>query len=144
MHNEVRAILEDKGRDVVTVESTANVLEAVARMNDAGIGAVVVVDGERTVGIFTERDVLVRVVSRQRNPAATPVVEVMTAEMVTIDPSTTVGEAMHIITERRCRHLPVFDGGRLVGLISSGDLTRWVVRDQQGRISDLEIYVMRG
>jgi CBS domain-containing protein len=144
MHNEVKAILEDKGNEVVTVESSCTALEAVARMNEAGIGAVVVVDGERTVGIFTERDVLVRVVSRQRDPAATRVSEVMTAEVISIELNTTVGDAMRIVTKRRCRHLPVFDGGRLVGLISSGDLTRWVVRDQEGRISDLETYVMRG
>lgn len=144
MHNEVQAILEDKGHEVVTVEASATALEAVARMNEAGIGSVVVVDGDRTVGIFSERDVLVRIVSRRRDPATTPVKEVMTTTVVSIGPQTTVGEAMHIITERRCRHLPVFEGGRLVGMISAGDLTRWVVRDQEGRINDLETYVMRG
>lgn len=144
MHNEVQAILADKGHEVVTVEASATALEAVARMNDAGIGAVVVVEGDRTVGIFSERDVLVRIVARHRDAATTPVKEVMTATVVSIGPQTTVGEAMHIITERRCRHLPVFEGDRLVGMISAGDLTRWVVRDQEGRISDLETYVMRG
>lgn len=144
MDDPVRAILDDKGRQVHTVPPETTVAAAVAAMNRARIGALVVVEAERPLGIFTERDVLVRVVDGGRDPAATQVGEVMTAPVVAIDPRTTVGEAMVLVTEKRCRHLPVLEEGRLAGMISIGDLTRWLVRGQQHRIDELLSYITGG
>jgi CBS domain-containing protein len=110
-------------------------------MNRERIGAVLVHDGERVVGIFTERDVLTRVIDQGRDPAATPVAEVMTSALITVGPATTVAEAMAVVTEKRCRHLPVMEGDRLVGLVSIGDLTRWLTRHQAWHIEDLVRYI---
>ena len=144
MDSPVRDILADKGGRVVTAQPGERVSDAVQRMNEAGIGALVVVDGDRPIGIFTERDVLTRVVAARRDPDTTEVGDVMTRALVAISPSTMVREAMMVVTERRLRHLPVMDGGQLAGMISIGDLTRWVVRDQQHQIDDLLLYITRG
>jgi CBS domain-containing protein len=143
MNAPVEKILEQKGPRVETVAPQAMVIEAVQRMNEKRIGALLVIEGERPVGIFTERDVLTRVVGRRLDPNKTPVSEVMTRQLITINPASTVQEAMMVVTDTRCRHLPVLDGGKLVGMISIGDLTRWVVRDQQRTIDDLYDYVRR-
>ncbi|MFW6051124.1 MAG: CBS domain-containing protein [Myxococcota bacterium] len=141
MKTPVRRVLEAKGSDVQTAGPNEPVVDAVARMNDHGIGALVVVDGGRPVGVFTERDVLRRVVAEGRDPRATRVQDVMSTDVVVIAPHVTVEEAMSVITERRCRHLPVVEGGRMVGLISSGDLTKWVTRNQARDIQDLVEYI---
>lgn len=144
MRDPVSAILDHKGRHVHSVAPRATVAEAVRVMNGAKIGCLVVLEEERPVGIFTERDVLVRVVDAGLDPRTTRVAEVMTLNPFAIRPATTVEEAMIVVTEKRCRHLPVIEGGELSGLVSIGDLTRWVVRDQRGRIDDLVSYITGG
>ncbi len=141
MNDPVRAILDEKGRQVHRIGPEAMVSDAARAMNDAKVGSVVVVDAERPVGIFTERDLMGRVVCRGSDPGATRVRDVMTRELVVIEPTTTVREAMLIVTEKRCRHLPVVEGDRLVGMISIGDLTRWLVRGQQHEIDQLTKYI---
>ena len=136
-------VLALKGNDVVTVAPETTVLVAVQQMNDRKIGALLVLDRGQPVGIFTERDVLVRVVAAGLDPKRTPVGEVMTRSPVAVRSATTVGEAMRIITETRCRHLPIVDDSRLLGLISIGDLTSWLVRDQERTIADLHDYMNR-
>ncbi|HEU4731332.1 MAG TPA: CBS domain-containing protein [Kofleriaceae bacterium] len=143
MKDPVGKLLESKGNDVVTVSPQATVLTAVQRMNERKIGALVVVERDRPVGMFTERDVLVRIVAAGLDPNTTPVNEVMTRNPVVIRPETTVNEAMLVITRRRCRHLPVMDERGLLGMISIGDLTSWVVRHQQRTIEDLYDYMNR-
>jgi len=143
MNEAIREVLELKGCDVETIDPHASVLDAVEQMNQLHIGALLVTDGDRPIGIFTERDVLVRVVAKRLDPETTPVGEVMTRGLVTLTADTSVVEAMMIVTDKRCRHLPVFDGARLVGLVSIGDLTSWVVRDQQRTIADLYDYICR-
>lgn len=141
MDDPVSAILDQKGPDVKTTAPSATVVEAVRAMNRARIGALVVVEGERPVGIFTERDVLVRVVDAGKEPGGTRVAEVMTRELAFIRRRTQVAEAMAVMTEKRCRHLPVVEDGRLAGMISIGDLIRWTVRDQRHTIDDLVSYI---
>lgn len=147
MSDRVKNVLEHKGDRIEAISREVTVRAAVERMNERRIGALLVADtytpGQpyRPVGIFTERDVLVRVVAPGRDPATTRVGDVMTTALVTVRPDTTVAEAMAIITDRRCRHLPVVDDSGLCGLISAGDLTRWVVRDQERTINDLNDYV---
>jgi CBS domain-containing protein len=122
---QVRDLLERKGSHVLTTGPEATVLRAAALMNQHRVGSLVVVAGEggRVVGMFTERDVLQRVVAARRDPASTRVGEVMTAEVVCCSPETTVDEARGVMRDRRVRHLPVADpDGRLYGLVSIGDL----------------------
>ena len=145
MHNEtIERVLAHKGDTVEAIAPETSVLRAVERMNECRIGSLVVCDGDRPIGIFTERDVLVRVVARGLDPKRTPVGEVMTRELIAIRPDVTVTEAMLVITERRCRHLPVVDDRGLRGMVSIGDLTRWLVRDREQTIEDLYEYLRRG
>ena len=103
-----------------------SVADAVAEMNRHRVGSVLVLDGGRLVGIFTERDVLRRVVGATVDPKRTLVADVMTAGVITISPDVTIEDTMVLFTEKRCRHLPVVDNGKLVGTISIGDVTRWM------------------
>jgi CBS domain-containing protein len=141
MSDRIHKVLEIKGRGVVTTTPTTTVLAAIQQMNQNRIGSLVVIEDALVVGIFTERDVLARVVARGCDPSMTLVGEVMTSKLVTVSRHTTVDEAMRIVTDHRCRHLPVMDGQTLCGLISAGDLTSWVVRAQQRQIHDLHDYI---
>lgn len=141
MNQQVSTILEDKGSHVETIGPDASVADAVRRMNELRIGSLLVLEGERVVGIFTERDVLTRIVSNRRDPDGTSVRDVMTSRLVTIKLTTTVEEAMVIVTAKRCRHLPVMDGDQLVGMVSIGDLTRSLLRGQRAEIQDLVGYI---
>ena len=117
MKETIDAVLADKGAKVHCVVPGATVLAAVRKMNEEHIGALLVCDGSEVLGIFTERDILCRVIDSTRDPATTTVAEVMTTDLVAVSPDTRVEEAMAVITEKRCRHLPVIDGGNLVGLV---------------------------
>jgi CBS domain-containing protein len=141
--NTLLAVLEQKGSVIHSVSPDMSVLDAVRKMNQERVGAVLVLDGDDLVGIFTERDVLARVVDQARDPSVTRVVEVMTMQPVVVDPRITVTEAMAVVSEKRCRHLPVVDEGRLIGLVSAGDLTHWVTRHQEFHIQDLVNYITR-
>lgn len=144
MKQPLRDILRDKGQRVHSVTPEASLAEAIRLMNSARVGSVVVVVGERPVGIFTERDVLARVVSSGWPLDSTSVARAMSSPLVVANPETTVEEAMYICTEKRLRHLPVVEADRLVGMVSIGDLTRWLVRDQRHRIEDLVSYISGG
>lgn len=120
----------DKASPVVSVGLDTSVADCVRDMNSKRVGAMIVMDGERLAGIFTERDALSKVLGEGRDSTKTKVSEVMTPDPLCVSPSTSVEEAMGIITNRRFRHLPVVENGRVVAMISSGDLTRWLVEDQ--------------
>jgi CBS domain-containing protein len=140
----ISVLLERKNSSVRSVAPTITVAEAVAEMNRHRIGSVVVLHEGRLAGIFTERDVLRRVVGAGIDPLRATVAEVMTADLVTVTPATTVDEAMEIFTEKRCRHLPVLDSGRLVGLLSIGDVTRWSVDSHRAEAEHLKNYIAGG
>jgi CBS domain-containing protein len=148
MNDCISRVLEHKGAHVETVPRDTTVFAAVERMNEQRIGALLVADNYRPgqpyrpIGIFTERDVLVRVIAKRLDPQTTTVGEVMTCDLITVHADATVTEAMSIITEKRCRHLPVVDDAGLCGLISIGDLTSWVVKDQELTIEDLHGYIL--
>jgi CBS domain-containing protein len=137
----VAAIVSVKGREVVTVPPGTTVRQAVEVMCRSRIGAVLVCDGARCSGIFTERDLMNRVVLAGRDPGATTVAEVMTPDVVCVEPDTAATEAMAIMTERRCRHLPVISGGRVVAVVSIGDLVRWESRNQEFHVRMLTDYI---
>jgi len=144
MDTPISALLERKGSLVHSVSSSLTVSAAVAEMNHLRVGCVVVLDGDRLVGIFTERDVLQRVVGAGLDPKTTGVSTVMTGNVITIPPDTTVQQVMTLFTERRCRHLPVLVAGRLAGLISIGDVSRWLVDVHRTESEHLKNYIAGG
>lgn len=138
----VQAIVSRKGSQVLTVRPETSVLDASKLMNEHKIGALIVLDGERVRGMFTERDVLRRIVAEQRDPAATTVQEVMTEKVVTCSPDIEIDNARNIFMSKRIRHLPVLDqDDRLVGMISIGDLNAWELTGQEMKIAALEEYL---
>jgi CBS domain-containing protein len=135
------SLLGKKGREVATVDRTNSVLDAALEMNRRRIGAVVVRDGDRVVGIFTERDILNRVVAAGLLPGGTPVGTVMTAPMAVCRRDTTLAECKSVMTQKRIRHLPVVEEGELYGIISIGDIMASEVADQQATIQYLHEYL---
>ena len=118
--------------------------DAVAEMNRHRVGSVLVLDAGRLVGIFTERDVLRRVVGAGVDPKHSLVSDVMTPNVITISPEASVEETMVLFTEKRCRHLPVLDNGKLVGAISIGDITRWMADSHRAEAEHLKNYITSG
>ncbi len=144
MTNPISTLLRLKDSKVHSITSESTVLEAVHEMNRVHIGSIVVVDDEKLVGIFTERDVLQRVVAVSKSPETTKVADVMSSEVETITPKTTVDETMLIMTKRRHRHLPVMKDDKLVGLVSIGDITRWISRANEDEAQNLRSYITGG
>lgn len=136
-----RMILDRKGSDVATVERSDSVLDAARLMNARRIGALVVAEGDRVVGIFTERDILCRVVAEERPPAETKVGDVMTSPMACCHRDTKLSECKAVMTSKRIRHLPVVEEGKLFGMISSGDILANDAADQQATIEYLNEYL---
>lgn len=131
-----------KGGSVAALRPEATVLEAAALMNERGIGSVVVIDDQkRLAGIFTERDVLRRVVAEQRDPATTKLADVMTSPVACAAPHTTLDEIRNVMRQRRIRHLPVADRKRVVGMVSIGDLNKAEHDVQVQTIHYLEQYM---
>jgi CBS domain-containing protein len=135
-------ILERKGSKVLTIGPNETILQAARQMNENRVGALVVVDSLMgMMGILTERDILTQVVAESRSPTGTLVSEIMTTKVVYCMPATSVQECQEIMTRRRLRHLPVIDDGRLVGLISIGDLTAYEAAQQQFAIEYMHEYI---
>ena len=141
MQTSIRAILDDKGHAVHSVKPTDTVLRAVEEMAERHLGAILVCAADHTSGILSERDVMTRVILRRKDPTTTKVEEVMTRDVVVIEPTTTTNEAMAIMTDKRCRHLPVVEKGKIVGVISIGDLVRHASKEQEFEIRMLTDYV---
>lgn len=144
MNTPISALLERKGSAVHAVLATVTISEAVAEMNRHRIGSIVVVENGRPIGIFTERDVLRRVVGESLDPRVMRVADVMTKDLITISPETTVEETMIVFAEKRCRHLPVLANDRLIGLISIGDISRWVADTHRAEAEHLKSYIAGG
>lgn len=133
-HTVADLLKNKKSVQLISVAPTATVTEAVRAMNDVQVGAAIVLDRESLVGIITERDVMVRVVGRGRQPEGTAVSDVMTRAVSTVTPTTSIRDAMSLMSHRRYRHLPVVDKGRVCGVISMGDATQWVMREQAEQV----------
>ena len=136
----VRDLLARKGTDIVAVAPGTTVLEAARLMNGRGTGSVLVLEGKKVVGIFTERDVLRRVVAEQRDPSTTAVREVMTTSLITCMPETPVEECAGVMTQRRIRHLPVLGPDGLCGLVTSGDVLAFQFAEQEATLKHLSNY----
>ena len=137
----VRHLLDRKGRELYTIGPDDPVLEAVRLMAERHIGALLVMRGAELAGIVSERDYARKVVLLGRASSATPVAQIMTSPVLTVSPGQGVEECMRLMTERRIRHLPVLEHGRVVGLISIGDLVKAVIDEQQHTIEQLESYI---
>ncbi len=141
MNTRVRDVLQSKGSEVHSVGPLATVIDAVNAMNDHHVGSVLVCEGGYPVGIFSERDVLVRVVAANRDPRRTLVRDVMTTRLHTASLDDTLLDVMRLMTERRCRHVPVMDDEVLVGLVSIGDLTKATQRNLRQEVQELSTYI---
>lgn len=137
----VSEVLSGKGRTVWAVAPEQPVFRALELMAEKGIGAVLVMTGPRLVGILSERDYARKVALLGRTSAETPVAEIMSTELVTVTPEDTVSACMMLMTERRVRHLPVLEAGRVVGVLSIGDLVKAVIDAQQREIAELQRYI---
>ena len=138
----VRTVLQLKpGRDVYTIGPKASVYDALSLMADRNIGALVVLDGGRVVGIVSERDYARKVILIGKSSRETAVEEIMGAPAVTVTSRTTVAECLSLMTERYLRHLPVVDDELLVGLVSIGDLVKALFADQEERLGRIEAYI---
>jgi CBS domain-containing protein len=141
MQKTVATILEGKGGEVLRIGPDATVFEALELMAEKGIGALVVTDGDHLAGILSERDYARKVILLDRGSRETKVSEIMTSEVVTVEPGRTVTECMELMTERRFRHLPVVSDGQLIGVISIGDVVKAVISEQRQLIQELEQYI---
>lgn len=144
MSASVSILLERKGSAVHTLPPSASVLEAVQLMNKTQVSSVLIVESGRLAGIFTERDVLRRVVGSGLDPRTTLLSAVMTAGLTTITAATTIEEAHGIFSARHCRHLPVLDGDKIAGLISVGDISRWLSDENRAEAESLKNYISGG
>lgn len=139
----IRHVLLQKGDQVHTIEPTATVLEAIRRMAAKDIGSLLVTDAGRVAGIFTERHYARNVFLKGRSSPQTTVGEVMESMVVCIRPDQSVEEAMALMSDKRVRHLPVMENGRLLGLVSIGDLVKAIISDREFVIEQLEHYISR-
>lgn len=137
----VRTLLERKGRAIFSVEPQAAVLDAIRLMAEHHVGALLVMRGAALEGIVSERDYARKVILRGRSSADTPVRDIMSSPVLTVSLETSVQQCMQLMTDRRLRHLPVVDGGRVVGVVSIGDLVKAVIAEQQQQIEQLESYI---
>jgi CBS domain-containing protein len=137
----VQDILNHKGDEVASVQRERSIIEAAQEMNRRRIGSLVVVDGTKVVGMFTERDILVRVVAEGRDPNRLTVGQVMTAPVVCVTPDTDLLECKGIMTTRRIRHIPVVAGGELIGIVTSGDIMARESREREVTIESLVEYI---
>jgi CBS domain-containing protein len=139
--NQLSEILAEKGTDVLEIEADASVFEAVRKMVDANVGSLLVTEGGEIAGIFTERDYLRRVTLEGRTDKEIAVREIMSSPLVVASPETTIDECMAMMTDRRIRHIPVVEGGQVVGIVSIGDLVKFKSKQQSFEIQYLTDYI---
>ena len=137
----IESVLKLKGRQVLSVEPTATVYEAIEKMSEKGVGAMLVMSEGKLAGIISERDYARKVILKDRSSKQTQVREIMTSPVITVTLGDTVGECMRIVTENRIRHLPVMDRDRVIGVISIGDLVNWTITAHEETIGQLQSYI---
>ena len=142
MHS-IRDILREKGATVRSIDPDVTVFNALEQMAEHGIGALLVVQNGKPVGLFSERDYARKLALRGLRSRETPVSAIMSSPVLTISPDASVQEALSVMTEKYIRHLPVVDGSGVIGMVSIGDLVKAVMQDQQSLIEQLESYLVR-
>lgn len=141
LYDSVALILSRKGSEVFSIASHATVYQALEKLAEKNVGALVVMDGDELVGILSERDYVRKVILQGFSSKQLKVSEIMSSPAVTVSPTATIDECMQRMTDRRCRHLPVVEEGRLVGMVSVGDLVSWIITVQDETIHHLEDYI---
>ena len=141
LHDPVELILRRKGAKVYSISRHAMVYEALEKLAEKNIGALVVMDDTELVGILSERDYVRKVILKGFSSRDIPVDRIMSSPAITVRPKTTVDECMQLMTESRCRHLPVVEEGKLLGVVSIGDLVQWIMTAQDETIHQLEDYI---
>lgn len=141
MDGSIEVIIKKKGPEVYSIAADAMIIDALKLMAEKRIGALVVLDGDTLEGVFSERDYARKVVLAGRSSREMQVHEIMTREVLTVTPKNTVSECMKHMTGKRCRHLPVVHEGKVISVISIGDLVDWIISDQERTIHDLEDYI---
>jgi CBS domain-containing protein len=139
--NQLSEILDEKGHDVLRIEADVSVFDAVKRMVEANVGSLLVTEGGEIKGIVTERDYLRRVALERLPDKETAVREIMSSPLIVVTPETTVDECMALMTDRRIRHVPVVDGGDVVGIVSIGDVVKFKSKQQSFEIQFLHDYI---
>jgi CBS domain-containing protein len=137
----IKEVLDRKGSTVLTVPGSTSVLDAIGKMSEANIGAIVIQDGAEPAGIFTERDYLRKISLEGRSSSDTPVSAVMSSPLITAPTDESTRTAMETMTERRCRHLVIVDDGRMVGLVSLGDLVKHLLVEAEAEVRQLSGYI---
>jgi len=137
----VQHLLDSKGREIISIVQEASVLDAIKLMADREVGSLLVMDGDDLKGIVTERDYARKVIIKGRSSESTAVAEIMSTEVVTATIDKTVNDCMTLMTNRRIRHLPVVEEGKVAGMISIGDLVQAIISDQQEEIEQLGQYI---
>lgn len=137
----IRAILEQKGSDIHAVTPKTTVFDAIARMAEKSVGALLVMDGDSLQGVVSERDYTRKVILKGRSSREALVEEIMTRDVITASPEITVAEGMRLMTDHRIRHLPIVSGGRVVGVVSIGDLVKAIISEQEETIAHLTNYI---
>lgn len=137
----VNQLLNSKGHDVLSITPAASVLDAIKLMAEKGVGALIVMDGDALAGIVTERDYARKVILKGRSSQETPVSEIMTPDVISTSPEKTVNTCMNMMTDKRIRHLPVVEAGKVTGMVSIGDLVKAIIADQKEEIEQLEQYI---
>lgn len=140
----VHQLLKVKGHDVWSVTPETSIFEALRLMAERNIGALLVMEGPRLVGIFSERDYARKVILKGKSSKDTPVREVMTEEVVCVRPEQSVHDCMSLMTDKRFRHLPVLENERVTGVISIGDVVKAIISEQEFIINQLESYITGG
>lgn len=141
MRTPLSVLLKDKGNVTHHISEKATAYECITQLNKHGVGALLVMEGDKLIGIISERDIIRKLIGNKSDPHTTPVADIMTRDPLTVSPTMTVQEAMKLVTEKRFRHLPVVENGKLLGIISIGDLTRWVMLQQEYEIAALTGYI---
>jgi CBS domain-containing protein len=139
----VKQLLQGKGHDVLSIGPEVSVYDAIAKMAQEEVGALMVMEGESLVGVVSERDYARKVVLQGRSSRDTRVKDIMTTRVAYARPDQSVEECMAVMTEKRIRHLPVMDGDKLLGIISIGDLVKSIIEEQKHVIEQLEQYISR-
>lgn len=141
MKTRISDILQDKQGKIFSVGPKATVFEAITLMSGNQIGSVLVMDNDHILGIFTERDYMNKVILMDHSSKELPVKEVMTTKVAFVTPDTHIEEGLAVMTEKHCRHLPVLDNKKLVGVVSIGDLVKRIIKDQKVTIDSLTEYI---
>lgn len=137
----VRQVLAGKGAAIYAVEPEAAVLEAIRAMAEHRVGALLVMQGTQLVGVVSERDYARKVILLGRSSSDTPVRTIMSSPVITVGPEDSVSHCMQLMTDRHVRHLPAVEGGRVIGMVSIGDLVKAVIAEQRAQIEQLENYI---